>query len=179
MLSKTRIAKVLKNISVFGILSPVQMYSVDQIVKAFEKYGDGDANKLAYILATAWHESRLKPIKEIRAKYGKTKALQDKYWHTGYYGRGFVQLTWKRNYAEMSRIIGVDLVNNPDKALEVPISAKILVYGMLKGTFTGKALADYINNRQVDFYTARKIVNGLDKARLIQSHAQKLVCYVK
>ncbi|MEL6558352.1 MAG: glycoside hydrolase family 19 protein [Bacteroidota bacterium] len=175
LLKKTRITKVLKNISAFGILSLLQMYSVDQIVKAFEKYGDGDPNKLAYILATAWHESRLKPIKEIRAKSGVTRTRQDKYWPSGYYGRGFVQLTWKYNYAKMSKIVGVDLVKYPDKALNVPISAKILVYGMMNGTFTGKALGDYINSRQVDFYMARKIVNGLDRAQLIQSHAQKLV----
>lgn len=85
-----------------------------------------------------------------------------------------MQLTWERNYAKMSQFLGVDLVKHPDLALEPKYAAKILVYGMLKGLFTRKPLAQYINANQVDFYNARKTVNGLDRAERIANYAQKL-----
>jgi len=157
----------------FGDLSDTQVSSITYIVQEFEKLGDGHINKLAYILATAWHESRLTPIKEYRANSGTALyATQNNYWYTGFYGRGFVQLTWQTNYAKMSAITGVDLVSNPDLALQPQYAAKILVYGMLKGSFTGKKLNDYINTTTLDYYNARRIVNGLDKATLIQGYTQ-------
>jgi predicted chitinase len=49
-----------------------------------------------------------------------------------YYGRGFVQLTWKENYAALGKLTGYDLVNDPslmvgttDQAMEV--CAKVAV----------------------------------------------------
>lgn len=65
----------------------------------------------------------------------------------------------------MSDFLGVDLVAEPDLALNPKYAARILVYGMMKGSFTRKALGEYINNSIVDFYNARKTVNGLDKAQ--------------
>lgn len=42
-----------------------------------------------------------------------------------YFGRGFIQLTWKRNYETYGQRIGVDLVNNPGLALDPAIAAKL------------------------------------------------------
>ena len=42
-----------------------------------------------------------------------------------YRGRGFVQLTGKSNYAKFGKLIGVDLVNNPDLASDPKIAARI------------------------------------------------------
>lgn len=153
----------------FGVLTSTQIDSLKHIVNAFHTFGDKDLNKLAYIIATAWHESKLKPIKEIRASSGTTLYnTQNAYWYSGYYGRGFVQLTWKANYQKMSDFLGINLVDNPDLALNPKYAAQILVYGMMKGSFTGKKLSDYINpGSSNDFYNARKIVNGLDRAMLI------------
>ncbi|SEA13175.1 glycoside hydrolase family 19 protein [Bizionia paragorgiae] len=165
-------------VAAFGKLDSVQIKSLKGIINAFDKYGDGDGSKLAYIIATAWHESRLRPIKEWRASLGTPlRAIQDKYWHTGFYGRGFVQLTWQNNYRKMSEFLGVDLVNNPDLALKPEYATKILVYGMVNGSFTGKKLSDYISPSYSDFYNARRIVNGLDKAQLINDYAIKVVSY--
>lgn len=160
----------------FGELDEVQKDSIREIVAAFDQYGDGDKRKLAYILATCRHESNFRPIKERRARASQTHVynLQNRYWHTGYYGRGFVQLTWQRNYEKMSKFLGVDLVSNPDLALKPTFAAKILVYGMMNGSFTRRKLADYIAANSADFYQARKTVNGLDKAALIQNYTLKI-----
>ena len=41
-----------------------------------------------------------------------------------YRGRGFIQLTGKKNYREIGALIGEDLVNNPDKVNDPVIAAK-------------------------------------------------------
>lgn len=174
---KQRIATIVNSCALaFGPLDTVQKDSIRLIVRAFDQYGDKDFNKLAYILATARHESNFRPIKERRASPSQTTVynLQNKYWYTGFYGRGFVQLTHERNYRKMSDFLGVDLVKNPSLALDPEYAAKILVYGMLKGLFTRKSLDQYINKNQVDFYNARKTVNGLDRAERIANYAQSV-----
>lgn len=67
--------------------------------------------------------------------------------------------------------MNVDLVNNPDLALNPQIAAEILVVGMEKGLFTGKKLSTYINNESNDFVNARRIINGVDRAQLIAGYA--------
>ena len=47
--------------------------------------------------------------------------------------------------------------------LYCPKTKMICIVGMRDGWFTGKKLSDYINNDEVDFYNARRIVNGLVK----------------
>ena len=47
-----------------GKLDQVQVESLDAILLAWDKYGDGDNRKLSYILATALHESNFRPITE-------------------------------------------------------------------------------------------------------------------
>jgi hypothetical protein len=42
-----------------------------------------------------------------------------------YFGRGFIQLTWKNSYAAMGRELGIDLVGNPDLALDASTAARI------------------------------------------------------
>lgn len=162
-------------------LGSVQRDSVEQILRAFREYGDGDYRKLVYILSTAWHESKLKPVRERRAGSSQTwlRQLQDRYWPSGYYGRGFVQLTWKSNYQKMSGFLGIDLVGSPDLALEPRYAADILVYGMINGEFTRRALSRYINLVQTDYYNARRVVNGTDRAGLIRDYAVLLQAQIR
>lgn len=97
-----------------------------------------------------------------------------------FYGRGHVQLTWYDNYQRASRELNqnlpenehIDLVAQPDLALNNDISAKIIVLGMKQGWFTGKKLSDYINDHRTDFVSARRIVNGTDKADQIARYAR-------
>lgn len=155
-------------VAAFGSLSDEQKESIRLIVQSFDKYGDKDLNKLIYILATAEHESSLVSKEEHRTY----SARQEAYWYTGYYGRGFVQLTHKKNYLKMSEFLGVDLVTYPSLALAPNNAAKILVYGMMEGRFTRKPLGKYINAEKVDFFNARRTVNGIDRAKRIANAAQ-------
>jgi predicted chitinase len=161
----------------FGFMDETQQDAIRKIVAAFHRYGDGDQNKLAYILATARHESNFRPIQERRAASSQTELynLQNRYWASGYFGRGFVQLTWKGNYQKMSRVLKVDFVNQPELAMEPTYAARILVYGMMKGSFTGLALGNFINEDGQDFYKARQVVNGLDKAGRIAGYGNSLL----
>lgn len=43
-----------------------------------------------------------------------------------YRGRGFIQITGKENYDKVGKLIGVDLVNNPDLANQPEVAAKII-----------------------------------------------------
>lgn len=168
------IASLLKS---FGKLSTEQIDSAKQIIYSFQTHEGIDKRQLAYILATAWHESKLTPIKEIKGKPLSKLWLmyQSRYWNTGYYGRGFVQLTWKKNYELFSKILGIDLINNPDMALETKYAAEIIVIGMLKGLFTGVGLYKYFNSEIEDPVNARRIVNGKDKAELITSYYNLII----
>lgn len=146
----------------------------------------------AYAMATDYHETAgtMTPIKEygsyayFERMYGingKNPERAKKFGHTKpgdgakYCGRGRVQLTWKNNYAEAGEKLGVDLVNNPDKALDLTISSKIMIKGMEEGWFTGGACAHYLPSSGPaafeQFVKARKIINGVDKAKTIASHA--------
>lgn len=80
-----------------------------------------------------------------------------------YRGRGFVQITGKDNYAKFSKLLGIDLIGNPDQALEVKTAADIAVLGMRDGIFTGRRLGDYFGGGS-DWVGARRIINGLDRA---------------
>lgn len=132
----------------------------------------------AYVLATVKRETgnTFKPVREAYYINNNFEIAED--WrkkHLRYYpwyGKGYVQITWKQNYEKFSKITGKDLVNNPDLALEPEISRFILCYGFKHGTFTGKKISDYINSTNTDFYNARRCINGTDHAREIAKDAE-------
>lgn len=159
-----------------GRLTQAQVAGCETVLDAWT--GDDDRH-LAYILATAFHETggKMQPVREgfarsdsaarrivARRRYGV-----EKNGHV-YYGRGLVQLTWERNYRKAGEVLGLDLVGNPDLALDPAVSARLLVDGMTAGLFTGKKLADYFNATTDDPEGARRIVNGTDKASLIAGY---------
>ncbi|AKG07804.1 hypothetical protein AAX06_06145 [Moraxella bovoculi] len=168
----------------FGRLNQSQVDGFNAILKAINEWGGDAKNPLyvAYMLATAWHETAhtMKPIEE----YGKGKGRRyssnidiNGTRYTGlkhlYYGRGYVQLTWLTNYKNMGKVLDVDLVNKPELALDHHIASKIMIYGMLHGSFTGKKLSNYLKKGTLEeFKQARRIINGMDKATNIAYQAQ-------
>ena len=131
--------------------------------------------QIAYVLATAKWETNhtFKPVKEAYWLSEKWRKKNLRYYP--YYGRGLVQITWKKNYEKFGKLLGIDLVHKPHYALKPDVAIFILVYGMIHGTFTGKKLNDYIKWYNTDFVGARRIVNGRDKATSIAKIATKIL----
>lgn len=134
------------------------------------------------MLATTYHETAatIQPIEEFgkgrKYDYGRRLKMSRKpYTDTNaiFFGRGYVQLTWYENYAKAGRILGLDLLNKPELALNPDVATKILFIGMELGTFTGKRLSDYFNDTKEDWVNARRIINGIDKAQTIAEYAKK------
>ena len=135
-------------------------------------------NQLAYVLATAFWETAhtMKPVKEAFYLEGRISNLDT--WrkknlrYYPWYGRGYVQLTWERNYRKAGGILGADLTTDPDVVMQPSIAAEILVRGSMGGWFTGKGLEHYITLKKSDFVGARRIINGTDKAQEIAQIAR-------
>lgn len=140
---------------------------------------------VAYGLATAWHETNrsMQPVEEAYYLAGKVKDLDAwrrdhliRYypWH----GRGYVQLTWERNYRNADKECGLNgaLIEDRSLAMRPDIAAKIMVRGMEHGWFSGKKLADYLPGygpASIEAYTrARPIINAMDKALEIATRAE-------
>ncbi len=150
------------------------------IVQEAQRQGVTNKAQLAYILATSVHESGAGAHMEEFASgsaYEGRRSLGNSQPGDGqrFKGRGYVQITGRRNYTDWSRRLGVDLVGNPRMAQDPRIAAQILVGGMREGTFTGRRLDQYINDQQTDFTGARRIVNGNDRAGGIAQIAQRLL----
>jgi len=124
--------------------------------------GIGLDTQIAYVLATVEWETA-KTFKPVREAFWQTEQWRKKNlkYYT-FYGRGFVQLTWRYNYERYSGILNVDLIKNPDLALEENIALFVLVHGFTTGAFTGRKISDYINTQQTDFIKARRCINGTD-----------------
>ena len=166
---------------VFAPLLQSQVDGISQILDAWALTGGGADRQLAYVLATAQHETAntMQPLAErggdayktrlsdvrgenpARARYNGNDRPGD---GVRYAGRGYVQLTWKNNYRRVGERLGIDLVAQPDLALRPDIAARILVRGMRDGWFTGRRLDQYIGADRADFTAARRIVNGTDRA---------------
>jgi len=150
------------------------------IVQEAQRQGVQNKAQLAYILATATHESGAGKYMEEFASgraYEGRRSLGNTQPGDGvrFKGRGYVQLTGRRNYTDWSRRLGMDLVGNPRLVENPQVAAKILVGGMMGGTFTGRGLGSYINGQQTDFHNARRTVNGTDRAGYIGGIAQRLM----
>jgi len=152
--------------------------SIPLIIREAEAANVKDLGQIAYILATAEHESRLGKWMEEFASgwaYEYRSDLGNTQYGDGprYKGRGFVQITGRRNYTDWSQRLGIDLVGNPSLAKDWEIAARILVIGMRDGTFTGYRLGHFIAGSTRDFRGARRIINGLDRAGLIGAIAEE------
>lgn len=163
-----------------GRLTPGQVSGMEAILGEWERRKLPELRRLAYMLATAFHETafKMQPITEYGSKayfnrYEGRKDLGNTVPGDGYRfrGRGYVQLTGRRNYQLASQKLGIDLVANPERALEPVIAAQIMFVGMAEGWFTGKKLFDYLGGR-TDWVNARRIINGTDKAEQIASYAR-------
>ncbi|MFM7466164.1 MAG: peptidoglycan-binding protein [Cyanobium sp.] len=150
-------------------IRPFAEQNVPSILAQCLNDGVSNRKQIAYVLATAEHESHFGRFMielasgdayEGRTDLGNTHAGDGR----RYKGRGYVQITGRINYSHWSQRLGIDLIGQPELASQANIAVQILVQGMRDGSFTGLKLADFIGN---DFVSARKIINGLDRAQQI------------
>jgi hypothetical protein len=149
-----------------GPLRENQVDGIVYILDEWVKTDHTDLRWLAYMLATAWHETMyaMKPVTE----YGSNNYLRGKpYWP--FIGRGYVQLTWKVNYQKYG------IASDPEKALEPAIAAHIMLDGMVNGVFTGKKLSAYFSDKKNDPINARRVINGTDCATMIAGYHRKFL----
>lgn len=173
-----------------GSLKQKQVDTINAIVAAADNRGVSNA-WLAYILATAQGESGMdyskrenmnysaerigqvfkrlagreqelarKPTALANAAYANMLGNGDEASGDGwrYRGGGLVQVTGRDNYTKF------DLEDEPEKAATLEYGVPALFDGMIDGLYTGKKLADYTGNGGVDFFQARRVVNGTFEA---------------
>ncbi len=148
------------------------------IIAECKRLGITSRPQIAYILATAEHETAntFLPVRE--AFWLSENWRRNNLPYYPYYGRGYVQLTHDFNYKKYSNLLGMDLLSNPDRVMEPKIALFILVDGMLHGRFTGRKLGEYVNPNLTNFYDSRRVVNGLDRAEHIKSIANGWLAYL-
>lgn len=142
------------------------------ILKALAHFNLADKTMLAVALATIRAENRLLiPREEEKSVFNTTPGghpfdMYDNRRSLGnvndndgnaYRGRGYLQLTGRKNYEKISKSLGLGnlLVEQPDKVLDPQISAEILVL------FLSQNEVDIRKSIELnDFPRARRLVNG-------------------
>lgn len=141
---------------------------VDAIIREAIKQG-ADKAQIAYILATADGESgkgqfmvEMWDGRGLQATYDGRLGNNQPGDGKRYRGRGYIQMTGKERYQYWSRVLGVDLVANPDYLAQREVAVVVLVRAMLRGEATGRKLSQYVRYPdKLDWYNARRTVNGI------------------
>lgn len=162
----------------FGTMSKAQVEGIQAKLAAFA----AAASPLAYVaygFATSFHGNRRQDAAGSRDRPRQRQGVWQAGKHGGQvaYGRGDVQLTHDYNYETADDELGLKgaLTSNYDRALETEISAQIMLIGMTEGWFTGKRFASYLPAKgpatTVQFTSARRIINGIDRAEKVAGYA--------
>lgn len=128
------------------------------IVAALKEHGITSEDAVIAVLATVAVETgNFKPIVEQASgnAYEGRKTLGNTQPGDGprFKGRGYIQLTGRDNYDRYGKKLGIDLVNNPDRALDPKIAAQILALYFKDRNIAAKA-------EQGDVRGVRLAVNG-------------------
>lgn len=139
------------------------------LLEACEDHQINDPAHIAYLLATAEHETNFgHPMAEKWTNSAAQRRYEGKYGNDRkgdgkkYRGRGYVQLTFKYNYERFGKALGLSLVTKPSLA-EVPKNAgKIIALGMKTLGYRSKnlVLEKYGFGEDFDFDEARAIINN-------------------
>lgn len=161
----------------FKTLTGDQVVGIETLLKAMK---DWPISWVAYGLATADIETAhtFEPVREAYYLGAKAEAWRKKNLrYYPHYGRGYVQITWLKNYqwldkasAEAGLTEPGEILADLDLALRPDIAALALRLGLEEGRYDaqGKRMADRLpvsgNATRAQFVNARYLVNIQDKA---------------
>ncbi len=170
---------LVEQLTEYAVKESATMYSIPDrasvsqyiqlVIEEAQRYGM-NSNQVAYVLATAHHESHWGYFMEERKG--------PEAYYSPYYGRGFVQLTHESNYRKFTQLYElhshlsegflsgsnrypasqINLLDERDAAADPAIAAQILVHGMYNGSFTGVKISQYIHDNVADFIRARAVI---------------------
>ncbi|MCO6186701.1 hypothetical protein [Rhizobium sp. L1K21] len=178
-----------------GRLTQGQVDGMNLILDRFEAtHALSDKRWLAYMLATAWHETgaKMQPVEE-RFNYSPARLLTvfprrfsadeakefaghpERIANRAYakrLGNGGEATGdgWRYRGRGLVHITGranyrtFGIERTPERALEPELAVRILMNGMVSGAFSGRRLADVFSWKREDWVGARAIVNGKDRA---------------
>jgi hypothetical protein len=183
-----------------GVLQRRQVTGLTAILDRGGSAAETDDRWLAYMLATAHHETgrTMQPVRETFAasdaraivlldsafEHGRLPSVSVPYWRRdaqgkSWLGRGLVQLTHRANYEKMAQATGIDLVSRPERAMEMAVAVDILFTGMRTGAFTGRRLDQYFSADREDWTGARRIINGRDRAALVAGYGRRYLAAIR
>jgi hypothetical protein len=155
-----------------GKLAQSQVDGMNFILDCWEaSYNEEDLRWLAYAFATTMWEtsSTFMPIEEYGKGSGQSYGKKDPETGQTYYGRGYVQLTWKDNYARADEELDFHDDDSCEwhakNALDPNKAAAIMFVGMIEGWFRSDSegrhsLPRWFNSTVDDPFMAREIING-------------------
>lgn len=155
-----------------GAMTQEQVDGLNAILDAWETEAYSvDLRWCANGMAQTYHETgaTMQPIEEWGKGEGQPYGVPDPETGETYYGRGFIQLTWRENYRraddELLFVGPLSLEYNPEKALDYDVASEVMFRGMCEGWFRSDDegphnLARYFNVDTDDAYNARDIING-------------------
>ena len=135
-----------------------------------------DLRWIAYILGTTFHETArtMRPIEE----YGRGAGRIPTAWSIPRRAKPITAAASSNSHGSRTTLpwasdCGIDLVRNPELALDLTTATDIIYDGMSGGSFTGGrfSLSVFFNSERSDWYNARRIVNGLDRAQDIANYS--------
>ena len=168
-----------------GRLSQAQVDGMEELLDCFDRRPWPLLVDGAYALATVKIEcgDKWRPITEwgepsYFEKYepgtrrgrslGNTKAGDG--WL--YRGRGYCMVTGRSNYGRMGDALELPLLDHPELLLDPWNSYRAMQYGMLTGLFTGQKLHTFTDRPMPDYFGARRVINGEDRASEIAGYAR-------
>lgn len=126
---------------------------VPSIIKNCTEAGITDRNQLAYVLATAEHESdHFNTMREYdQTPYDSCGA-----------GEGLIQVTWCENKSKVFEKLGLPAYGgvSDTRLQDTDVASKALCRGMKEGWYTGSRLGSCISASNTNLACARGIVNG-------------------
>ncbi|QDZ07442.1 hypothetical protein FPZ24_08085 [Sphingomonas panacisoli] len=165
-----------------GRLSQLQVNGFNAVLKACE---GAPLSYAAYMLATAWHETgaTMQPVRESPNASEAWRKKNLRYWP--HYGRGYVQVTWPKNYAWLDAEAAAsgltqpgDILANLDLAMRPDIAALALRKGMEEGRYDaqGKKMSQRLPAQGAasitQYINARYLVNVQDRAAMVAGYAK-------